>query len=283
MRCRECGLELDARDQLRSGAYQCPECGTIHHTASSSRVSPSPWRRKRRRGAGIGGVFTRKLWVLPVWGWTAIVLAVVIALVLIFVPNWTREDLSDTNMPAAQDVPINEDLPGTDGTLDDGTSGEAAESPISEPVSEAPEASGHTNITVDNLVVSFDWAMSYLKYESTLSLVSSETNAAGETVQTYRFDDWLDISLTLDSATSNIRYATASVADGENGENDQRMRHAFVSLLYAFDNGLTATAATREVNGMLEDNVRTYGTNTFVAKISHSEFAGYTLEINGKL
>lgn len=316
MKCRECGLELDERDLTRSGAYQCPECGTVNHTASSTRKSPSPWRRRRKRryGGGIGDMATRRLWVLPMWAWAVIVL-LVIAAVIVAVTLGRPHSSEDTDMPAVLDVPVTEsqvtdDEPaGEDGGSGANDADNAIVEPTDAPVVETVESNGHTGVSADNLVVSFDWAMNYLKYESTLNLVSEDTNAAGEVVQSYRFEDWLDVSLTLDTATSNIRAATATASmtepeapspteaatetEGEAGtegagetpavSSEKRMKDAFVSLLYAFDTSLTAGSASREVEGMLQDSMRTYGTSSMVAKISKGEFSGYTLEVGGKL
>lgn len=285
MRCKVCGLELDERDLTRGGAYQCPECGTVNHTASSTRKSPSPWRRSRRSrryGGGIGSVVTRKLWILPAWAWAVIVLAV-IAAVIVTVTLVGSPSGEKPEMPAALDVPISE-APVTD---DEPSGEDGADSAIVEPteapVVETVESNGHTGVTADNLTVSFDWAMNYLKYESSLTLVSEDTNAAGEVVRSYSFEDWLDVSLTIDTATSNIRAATATVAEGENEDSEKRMKNAFVSLLYAFDTSLTASTASKEVDGMLQDSVRTYGTSSMVARITHSDLSGYTMEVSGKL
>ena len=289
MRCRECGLELDERDLLRNGAYQCPECGTIHHTASSRKASPSPWRRQQRRRSAFaaGDVLTRKYWLLPLWSYIAILLVVLIAAILLLTPGSQKSAPANPEMPAAEDTPLietqtsPEDAAEGDADTGDADGGETENAVSSSP--EAPATDGHTGISADDFAVSFDWAMNSLKYTSALSLVSNETNASGEGVRRYEYEDWFSVVLTIDTNTSRVRHAIATVSAAESNADSQRMLAAFVTTLYCFDTTLKATKGLSELNGMLADNVRTYGTSAFVAKVDSSNASGYTLEISGKL
>ena len=291
MRCRECGLELDERDRLRNGAYQCPECGTIYHTASSRKASPSPWRRQqhRSRSAAIMDVFTRRYWLLPLWSYIAIVLVVLIALILLLTLGGGKDSIAKPEMPVAEDPLQIEENPVYDGDLpsedaddaDDAGDADADTSPISAP--EPIEAAGHTGISTGDFSVSFDWAMGKLKYKAALTSVSDEVNASGQHVYTYTFEDWYTVVMTIDTNTSAIRSAVATVSAAESNEASTRMLAAFTTTLYCFDTSLSGTKAQSEVKGMLSDNMRTYGTNAFVAKIISTGTETYTMQITGKL
>ena len=283
MRCRACGLELDERDLKRNGAYQCPECGTIHHTAISSRVSPSPWRRKRRvRFAANDNVFTRKFWLLPLWGWIGIAVLVIAIALILLLPLGGKDAKAPSNpdMPAATDEPIIETSPDIS-TEEINPDGDITSNVGAAPA--APATSGHTGIGVNDFIVSFDWAMSYLKYSASLQLTSEQTSSSGELIQTYSYEDWYQLTLTVDPSTNQIRSAAATVPEDESGANAARMRNAFISMLYGFDTTLNATKAGSEVDGMMADSVRTYGTSSMVARITHDGSSGYTMEISGKL
>ena len=298
MRCRECGLELDERDLLRNGAYQCPECGTIHHTATSRKASPSPYRRGKRRKQSSPAVeiLTRRVWLLPLWSYIAIALAVVIAVILLL----TLGGKSSTpqpggDMPAAVDTPISDatsaPVDSAEDETGDGANAGATANPVdtmdagntlpAEPA--LPTSNGHTGITGDDFSVSFDWAMSMLESTSTLKLVSNETNANGEEVRSYDFEDWFHVVMAIDPSNSAIRSAVATVSESESKADSTNMIRGFITTLYCFDTSLNATKAQSEVNGMLTDNVRTYGTSSFVAKIDSSDPSGYKMEIAGKL
>ena len=283
MRCRECGLELDERDRLRNGAYQCPECGAIYHTASSRKASPSPWRSQhRRRSASVGDVLQRKYWVLPLWGWAAIVLAVLIAAILMLTLGGRSTAPAKPEMPSVEDAPLTESQAPGDADSEEETE-EGGTEDILPTVPETVATAGHTGITKNDFLVSFDWAMSKLKYSSALNLVSDDTSASGEQILSYDFEDWFNIVLTIDPNSSEIRYAVATVAEEVSQEDNQQMLGGFITVMYCFDNTLTASKALSELKGMIADNVRTYGTSSFVAKLSTSGFAGYTMEISGKL
>lgn len=285
MRCRECGLELEERDQLRNGAFQCPECGTIHHTASSSRVSPSPWRRKRRSALPSGdNVLMRKIWLLPLWSWIAIALVVVAALVLLLTFGGKASDPAEPSMPVPQDIPLNgdQDAP-EDSTENDSPTTDAENALLSELEGETAVSTKHTGVKANDFVVSFEWAMSYLNYTSHLNKVSEETGPGGQLIQTYRYEDWFDVVLTLDPETSNVRTAVATATEGATDDDTLRMTAAFVCTLYGLDNTLNANAGKTEIEAMIADNAYVYSRNPYTASLSHSEFAGYTLEINGRL
>ena len=289
MRCRECGLELDERDRLRNGAYQCPECGTIHHTASSSKASPSPWRRQRRRSrsASVVDALTRRYWLLPAWGYIAIVLVVLVALILLLSLGGGKDSAANPEMPIVDDIPQTvesqdslQDSPDELPAESEDTQGEENALPAAP---KTIEAAGHTGIGVNDFSVSFDWAMGKLKYSSALTSVSDEINASGEHVYNYAYEDWFTVVLAVDSNTSAIRSAVATLSAAESNQESTRMLSAFTTMLYCFDNTLGATKAQSEVKGMLADNVRTYGTNAFVAKIISTGAETYTMQVTGKL
>lgn len=278
MTCRECGTQLDESNLLRNGAYQCPECGAIYHTANSSRTSPSPWRRGRKRGfAQAPGVLQRRLWVLPLWSWLAIALAVVVAVViLVLALSGSPADPSDSNVPAEPTAPVADDRLAADPTAQDDLPSKEDGNALPEP----PAAtSSNTGISVNDFVVSFDWAMSYLKYTNTLQL-SSEEIVNGQRVRTYTYENWFDLRLTLGDDESVIQSAVATAGEDANDASNRRRAAAFVSLLYSFNNKLSATDGLKEINAMLEDNSRTYSSSSFTAKLSNGP-SGSTLEITG--
>ena len=303
MRCRECGLELDARDQLPNGAYQCPECGTIHHTASSSKASPSPWRRKRGSALTIKeSPLKRKLWVLPLWSWIAIALVAVIAIVLVLTFTLRSPATDDSNMPSVQDIPLN------DGPVDSGDENGAAitdaENALLNDLNTQPEAEvKRTNTAINDFLVSFEWSMKYLNYNSPLTLLSEETGLDGSLVRSYSYEDWLNLNVTLDPDSHIIRSvvatadgdeaSTADTAEGETSEAEPtaaveskaetRMLVGFVCTLYSVDNSLSASGTRAQLKTMLADSTRTLTGAGFTATLTYSEFSGYTLEINGTI
>ena len=285
MRCRECGLELDERDQLRNGAYQCPECGTIHHTAASSRVSPSPWRRKRRSALPSDeGVLTRRVWALPMWSWIVIAAAVIAALVLLLVFGGRFSAPSNPEMPTTQDIPLTDGDTSPEGSPEEGAPLDGAEDALLSELDgqTQAQATGSTNVAANDFLVGFEWAMSYLNYTSTTNLASEETLPSGETVQNYSYEDWLHFVITLEPGSSIIRSCVASADSGASADMT-RITAAFVCALYGIDNTMTAGSASAEINTMLNDETYSLTRNGFNASISHSESSGYTLQILGKL
>ena len=275
MRCRECGLELDERDRLRNGAYQCPECGTIHHTASSSKASPSPWRNQRgRRSASAADVLQKRLWVLPLWIWAAIILVILIAAILLIALGGNK---ADPGTPAAQDTPVTEaqnypEIVASDDDADDGIDAgidsgaeveNVAETP--QPATQAVETAGHTGITVNDFLVSFNWAIGQLNYTSSLSAPTEGTNSNGEQTLSYDFEDWFHVVLTVDTDSSAIRHAVATSSAEVSKADNQKMLSGFVTVMYCFDTSLSGKKALRELNAMIADNMLTYGTSSIVA------------------
>ena len=301
MRCRECGLELDERDQLRNGAYQCPECGTIHHTAASSRVSPSPWRRKRRSALPSDENFLkRKLWVLPVWIWIAIVLVAVAAVILVLTFTGKTAAPDNTDMPPVQDIPLED---GQTGSQEDGSPiTDAEDALLSELENPSGAQTGQTGVAPNDFLVSFEWAMSYLEYKSPLTLISEETGVDGALIRSYSYEDWLNLNMTLDPNSLMIRSIVATADGGESSAADPstgdenadaeptaaveskaetRMTASFVCVLYGLDNTLSASGARTEIRSMLADSTRTLERSNFTASLSYSEFSGYTMEVIG--
>lgn len=281
MRCRQCGLELDERDRLRNGAYQCPECGAIHHTASSSRKSPSPWRKRKNSNpfASPASALTQRFFGLPLWAWGAIAVAVIVAIVLL-VCLGGRADKPAADMPAAQDAPILEVTANPGGPSDATASTDTSEA--AEPTAE-PTASRNTGVQLNDFLVSFDWAMNYLNYNATLTLSSTETADDGSTVQNYTFDSWLELVLTLDPTTNVVRSARVDAHIEEGATDNTPVLAAFVSAMYGLDNTVNATEARTEVEAMIADPTRAYDRQGYSATLSVGAFSGYTLEIVGKL
>lgn len=280
MRCRECGLELDERDRLPNGAYQCPECGAIHHTASSSKVSPSPWRRKRGNSfSSPTDVLWERRFGLPVWSWLAIALAalIVIVVVIVLLTSHTGSDAGD--MPAAADVPVAET------TVEPG-------SELAEPIDGAEEAllndagaaSGapatNTGVALNDFIVSFDWAMNRLNLTGASTLASTETGANGEVIQNFNYADWCQVRLTLDSQGSIIQSATVTAQLAEGATDNTPVLAAFVSAIYGLDNTVNAVSTRDEVASMIADPSHTYQRDAFTATLSGAA-PSYTLELTG--
>lgn len=289
MRCRECGLELDERDRLRNGAYQCPECGTIHHTASSRKASPSPWRgQRRRRPASAADVLQQRLWVLPLWSWAAIVLVVLIAAILLLTLGGHKAAPAEPGAPSVEDMTQNEtqEYPEIVASEEDADIGAESDfgsvAQTAPPVSQAAETNGHTGITSNDFLVSFDWAVGNLKYTSALSAPTEGTNSNGEQTLSYDFEDWFNVVLTIDTNSSAIRHAIATATADVSQADNQKMLAGFVTVLYCFDTSLSGSKALSELNAMIADNRHTYGTSSFVAKVDSSN-SSYTMDISGKL
>ena len=290
MRCRECGLELDERDRLRNGAYQCPECGTIHHTASSSKASPSPWRsQRRRRPASAADVLQQRRWVLPLWSWAAIVLVILIAVILLLTLGGHKAEPADPNASTVQqrsvtyvqeydEIVVTEGEAGIDSEADVGGVPESAP-----PVVQAAETAGHTGITANDFLVSFDWAMGNMKYTSALSAPTEGTNSNGEQTLSYDFEDWFNVVLTIDTNSSAVRHAIATASADVSQPGNRKMLAGFVAVMYSFDTSLSASKALSELNAMIADNLHTYGTSSIVAKINTSDSSGYVMEVGGKM
>ena len=305
MRCRECGLELDERDQLQNGAYQCPECGTIHHTASSSKASPSPWRRKRGSALTIDeSPLKRRLWVLPLWSWIVIALVAVTAIVLVLTLTLRSPAPDDIDMPPVQDIPLSEDQTGSN--ADGAPITDAENALLGDLEGQTGVEVKRTNTAINDFLVSFEWSMNYLNYKSPLTLISEETGLDGSLVRSYSYEDWLNLNMTLDPdtliirsivATANGDEASAAAPDAADGaeadateaeptaraesEAETRMLAGFVCTMYSVDTSLSASGTRTELKTMLADSTRTLTGTGFTASLSYSEFSGYTLEING--
>ena len=285
MRCRECGLELDERDRLPSGAYQCPECGAIHHTASSSKVSPSPWRRKRRNSfSSPADMLRERRFGLPLWSWLAIALAAIIAIVVVIVLLTSRPGDGNSDVPAAVDVPIGEATaePGSElaAPIDD-----AEEALLTDAAGDAGAANSapaaNTGVALNDFQVGFDWAMNRLNFTSTLTEGGTESGVNGEIIGNYTFADWCQVRLTLDPQGTVIQSATITAKLADGATDNTPVLAAFVSAIYGLDNTISATAVRDEVTAMIADNSRVYQRDAFSASLTGAA-PSYTLEITGK-
>lgn len=278
MRCRNCGLELEAQDKLRNGAYRCPMCGTIHHTASSSRRSPSPWRRHRSAVAREENPLTRRYFGFPLWSMLAAGLALVLIVVIIvlLVRGGASKPAEEVGTPGATDVPA------TSETVDPNAGAAALESAPVAP--EATPTTGSTGVALNDFLVSFDWAMDYLEFNDRLTLVDTKTATDGSIIQTYSFSDWYDLELTLAADGVTIRAASSTGRVPAGSTDSLRVQKAFVSELYSFDNTINAVACRSEVEAMMADNTRAYGKTNFSARITNGEGgASYELAVRGML
>lgn len=284
MRCRVCGLELEAQDKLRNGAYRCPECGTIHHTASSSRKSPSPWRKRRGGLAQRENPLTRRLLGLPLWGWLAalaVVIAVVIVIVLFVAPALGSSGDAPAeggDMPAAPDVALTDAPAAPEQTPGTAASPEASAS-VGEGILIPAGSSGKsTGIALNDFVVGFEWAMNYLKY--TDSLVDAGQSGSA---RSYTYSDWIDVSVTLDASGSVIQSLQVTARLAEGATDSTPIVAAFVSALYGLDNTTNANIVRSEIMAMLSDSSRAYGKNSFTAKVTDGGNNSYVLSVDGLL
>lgn len=293
MRCRECGLELDARDRLPNGAYQCPECGAIYHTASSSRVSPSPWRRRRKNPFGTAAdVLTERHFGLPLWAWSAAVaIVLIIALILLLNLGGGKKDgtgeaggadVSDAGMVEATvepSVPL--DLSAGDASDAEGAEEQPPEAPESTPIT-VNSTTGNTGVKLNDFTVGFDWAMSRLKYNEMLTLQSSDVSTTGENVNTYVFQDWFTLQLVVIPDSEIIRSATATAQLEAGSADNTRAVNALAVTMYAFDNTVTPNYARSQLSKMIGNNTEYCDRTGFSASLTTSS-SEYTLAFNGKL
>ncbi len=291
MRCRECGLELDERDRLRNGAYQCPECGAIYHTASSSRVSPSPYRRRRRNPFGsFLDALTERRFGLPLWAWIAAAAVVLIlALILIFNLIGGRGSAADdTGSSGSQAVEATDepgvplDQPLSDAGDADGAIETAPAAPETTPIA-INSSSNLTGVRLNDFTVGFDWAMSKLKYSESLTLQSSDTSTSGDMVNTYSFQDWYSLQLVLVPDSEVIRSGTATVQLEVGSADNTRALGALAATMYALDNTITPSYARTQLSKMVTNNTEYCDRTGFSAKLTTTTDKEYVMELSGKL
>ena len=241
----------------------------MHHTASSRRSSPSPWRRKRRSSfASNENIFTRKFWLLPLWSWIAIAAVVIAAIVLLAVFGLPTSDPANSNVPPANDATAADGAqPSADETPEIYTDIDVnAEALPTEPAQNAPAAK-ETGVIANDFMVSFEWAMNYMRYGAPISLVSEETGSGGEKVRTYSYEDWLSFSLALNPETNVIRTVTATA----NASNGSRVVTAFVCMLYGIDNSMDANTCASRINSLLSDPSKPFTKSAYTVTLEVPE------------
>lgn len=86
MRCRQCGSEIPQR-YLKLDAFKCPSCGKLYRRKQAAQQTIAPdgsrkpaqaKRRKSSAGSVLRSILMKKLWILPVWAWLAIVLFLIV-------------------------------------------------------------------------------------------------------------------------------------------------------------------------------------------------------------
>lgn len=289
MRCRVCGLELTAEDKLRNGAYKCPECGTIHETATSSRKSPSPWRKHKSALIQEENPLKRRYLGFPLW--SLIVAAVVLVLVIIIIVLIMRKPAQPADESVAGDVSaaateaVAAQTPGVSASADTvGSVAQAVPEAQVTPEWTVTPVNGSTGTALNDFLVSFNWAMDYLSYDGTLTLGVTQPQTDGTSVQSYSFGDWFDLKLTLAADGTTIK-AASSTARLETGSTDTlRVEAAFVCELYGLNNTVSPGACRKEVQAMMADSTRAYGENNFSAHVAKSaDGSSYDLNVVGML
>ena len=285
MRCEKCGAELDRRDRLRDGAYRCPECGAIRPAPSFRRKSPSPYRRKRGNCfAPAGNIFTRRYFRLPLWSWLVLLLAVIAAIVLIVTLGGRKAAPANDEMPVPEDVVLSvapasgTPLP-TGAPLND-SAADATGAPQGQ-IAAQTASTATTGTALNDFLTGFDWAMSYLKYDSSLTLASTQSDSSGGTVNRYTFADWLELQLTIDPATNLIRSATATAQLEEGSTDNLRALASLAAVMYGLDKTLSGGACRSELEAMVADNSRSFSASSFTATLATGTFSGYTMEVVG--